>query len=171
MRLQTTHLRKSVIYARRSAIAAKQSADNDDRTVKITQRADVLLESVEVGSESGSLDKSSQFILHFRNFGNTRANDLKFDFWMIIQGVTKVVMARNIPIVLGAGDSALVMFKKLGDLVKDSVIKDIVDGKIKIAVSGTITYKDVFDIPHIVTCGTTFNHKTLGFDAEETKTD
>jgi hypothetical protein len=43
MRYQTTHLKNSVIQARKAANAAKRSADAYEETVRLTERADVLM--------------------------------------------------------------------------------------------------------------------------------
>jgi hypothetical protein len=77
------------LFAVKQAKAAKRSADNDERTARVTQRADILLKDFEVrGSAERFIGRDTQFIVHFENFGPTRANNLTFDFSLKVGGGT-----------------------------------------------------------------------------------
>jgi hypothetical protein len=66
------------IFAIIQADAAKKSADFNERTVRLTQRADVLLEDVSIrqNSDERPIGRDTQLILNFKNFGPTRANNV-----------------------------------------------------------------------------------------------
>jgi hypothetical protein len=150
----------------------KRSADNDDRAVRLTQRADVLLELIELRGTPPDIDRETQVIVHIKNFGPTRANGLVLNFSLFIPGILNTIPPTLIPVVLGAGDSKLVMFQSLGDMgVKDDVLYKIANGTLPFYVAGKITYTDVFGHSRVVECKATFNPKTFGFNAEETHTD
>jgi hypothetical protein len=79
MRYQTTHLRDSVIEAKKAADAAKKSADTYEQTVRLTERADVLLDGISiVVPNPGFFNGDEWVVMKFKNFGRTRANNTQF---------------------------------------------------------------------------------------------
>jgi len=165
------------IYAAVQAKAAKRSADNEERTVRLTQRADVLLKDFEMrpNSREKPIGRDTQFIVHFQNFGPTRASDVVFDFGMQVQG-NKIPIGGGrpyvkpplVPIVLGAGDDKNVTFNKLCDFFNDETIDRVADGRSLLSISGQIQYTDVFGVSYTVTCGGKFEAKLQTIVAYET---
>jgi len=79
MRYQTTHLRNSVIQARRAANAAKKSAEFSELATKLAECADVLLLRVGIvlNPNTQRLDGDAHVSLEFKNFGRTEQTTLR----------------------------------------------------------------------------------------------
>jgi len=160
-----------------SATAATRSANHAERATKLTQRADVLLKDfdVRVHSDNEVIGQNTQFFVNIRNFGPTRANDVRFDFGMTVSGNRNPV--RNSPyieppkvtIVMGSGDEKNVAFNKLGDVFSSEIITKIADGSSELRIIGRITYKDVFGESHSVECGGRYSALLGTIVADETK--
>ena len=158
------------VFAVVQALAAKRSADNDDKTARLTQRADVLLESIEMIKAEPKIGSDTQVVLRFKNFGPTRASGLIFDFQLKIPGVLNA----SIPpatVVLGSGDNKPVIFQRLGEMVKPRVIEEVANGKTPLSFAGTITFSDVFGKSHTIECHGDYNHQTRSFNARESPSD
>lgn len=168
------------VYAAVQARIAKQSSDNEEKTVRLTQRADVLLEDFEVrpDSEQRMIGRDTQIILRFKNFGKTRADEVIFDFGMKVAGNTVPVPKTKNPyvrpplvsIVLGPGEGGKnVTFNRFCEMFSDDVIDKVADGNLPLSVSGKITYRDVFGGRYTVECGAQFKPNLMAFVANETR--
>ncbi len=165
------------IFAVKQAQAAKRSADNDERTARVTQRADVLLQDFEVHVDSTgkTVGRDTQFVLHIKNCGPSRASDVFFDFGMKVPGIKSQVAGRNyvtpprVSIILGAGESQPYSFHRLCTMFDDPTIQKIADGRLGLSISGTIKYADVFGVSYTVTCGGQYSASLQTIVADETK--
>jgi hypothetical protein len=155
------------LYATKQASAAKRSADNDEVARRLTQRADVLLALIEL-QDGESFSRATRVVLHLKNYGPTRADEVVFDFRISIGGVEKTGSPKKVPIVLGGGDDQPFIFRTLGEITTNEIIDQIVKGTTILRIFGKITYKDVFGVPHVTECGSTFNASAWAFSAEET---
>jgi hypothetical protein len=153
------------LYAAVQAKAAKQSAENDERTVRLTERADVLLEAAGFDHPiAGRFDGHSRISLPFKNFGRTRANNVLLDVNLLIPGVPNTPAAPPIPkITIGAGDTQTVKFGSFLETLTQDTFRGICDGSIKLGFVGEIAYQDVFGTPHIVECSGEFHPRTRSF--------
>lgn len=177
MQKQTGHLEGSVSAAKTSAVAAQTSAANDERAVRLTQRADVLIEDFEVRKHSSQsiIGRDTQFVIHFKNFGPTRASEVSTDFSAEIPEAKKMVATNPVlkppitPIVYGAGDKKNVTFNRLCECYDDKTIDKIIDGSFSVHLFGTIKYRDVFGANHTVRCGATWTSTLYTFVADVTE--
>lgn len=164
---QTTLMENSLGEARRAADAAQDSADEARDTARLTQCADVLIELIEMENAQPSFSPSTRFILQFKNFGPTRANNVRFDFTLSI-GTLGDLQVPVSPVVLGANGTAPLVFKTFKELMIVPNIPDIEAGKIPMHFRGTISYEDVFGKNHAVDCTGEYNRFTRNFNAKQT---
>lgn len=159
-----TDLKEQTAATKILAGAAKKSADNDEQTVRLTQRADVLLKEIEI-KDGASLGRDTRIILHVQNYGPTRADEVKFDFRLHISGVDKTGPPPLVPIVLGAGASQPFTFPTLGEITNQAGIGEIASGQATLKIGGRITYSDVFGATHLAEYRATLNPAALSFVA------
>jgi hypothetical protein len=154
------------IFAAIQARAAKRSADNDEKSVRLTERADVLLEGAGFDNPiQGHFDGNSRIILSFKNFGRTRANHTLLKVELIIPGVPNTPPPFPAPkITIGAGDSQTVSFASFFETLTPATFMGICDGSIKLIFVGEIMYDDVFGTTHTVDCGGEFHPRTRNFE-------
>jgi hypothetical protein len=165
-RRQTGIMERSLGEARRSADAARDSANEARDTARLTQCADVLIEGIDLDNAQ-PFSQLTRIILHFKNFGPTRANNVRFDFVLSI-GTSGDVPTSLDPIVLGANATAPLIFKTLQELMLIPNIPDIESGRMPFGFRGTISYEDVFGKSHKVNCVGDYNRFTRSFNAKQT---
>jgi len=153
------------IYAAVQARAAKRSAENDERTVRLTERADILLDDAGFETPSGHIDVRSRITLSFKNFGRTRANNVALNVRLIIPGVPNVPVLKEIPkINIGAGETKEVKFQSFGDVTTQFVLRNILEGNTTLQFVGEIAYDDVFGGHHIVDCEGEYHPQLRSFE-------
>lgn len=169
--------RDAVKAAQDGATAAQTSAINDERAVRLTQRADVLISEFELRKDSSGkiIGRDTQFIIHFKNFGPTRASEVTTAFSAEIPEAKNTSGSRTIhnpptaPIVYGAGDAKNVTFNRLCEMYDDKIIDKIADGSFSVHLFGAIKFRDVFGTRHTVRCGATWTSTLYTFVADITE--
>ena len=99
------------IYAAIQARAAKRSANAYEQTVRLTERADVLLNRA--GFDTPSLSGASRVIFTFKNFGRTRANNVRFAMSVTIPEFSDYPPNELPELLIGAGDTQEFVFMKM----------------------------------------------------------
>jgi hypothetical protein len=163
-----TNMRRQTRIALVSARTAQTAAEFARRAVWETERADVLLESVEFGyaTGTGKLDAYSWVILRFKNFGRTRAEDVGFKASLLAPGIVR--KADQLPrIVLGPSQDQSVQFERFGRLLTMKMFQDILLGKQQLKFEAWVTYKDVFGSGYTSFYTGTFDHRLLGFTVDQ----
>ena len=155
-----------IAEAKRQADAARDSADNARETARLTQCADVLIDEIELQVAKPQFELSSRIVIHFRNFGPTRAINVKLDF-SLQPGTLGDVPTFGGPIVLGAYASAPINYPTFKELGWVPHIADIQNGKIPLKFAGTISYEDVFGFIHTTNCLGEYNRLTHSFNAKQ----
>lgn len=90
--------------AKDSAKAANDSAVFTEKTIKLTERADVLLDSADVAtSERGHILPNSSVNLRFKNFGRTRAINVRFEIKVTVPDGPDITPIALPELVIGAG--------------------------------------------------------------------
>lgn len=146
------------VFAVVQAVAAKRSATIAERALKLTQRADVLLETASIRfTQSQMLDGNSQVLLRFKNFGPTRANNLRFSILLQIPQIPEMQVPALPTSVLGASDSITISFDRFREFLTHQTFLDIANGVTPLTFNGTITYTDVFDLSHTTKCSGTYD--------------
>jgi hypothetical protein len=159
------------IFAAIQARAAKRSADNDERSVRLTERADVLLEAVGLTyGPSGQLDGRAAVKLRFKNFGRTRATNVQLSADLIIPGIPDSATLPKMPkIVMGAGDDQTATFGNFGNYLTTETAQGIFKGTVKMEFVAKATYDDVFGKSHICECAGYFEHRAKAFVCTRTE--
>lgn len=165
-RRQTTIMEGSLAAAKQSADAARDSADETRNTARLTQCADVLIEHVDLDNSKPSFTELTRLIIHFQNFGPTRAINLRVNFTMSI-GTSGDIQASSAPVVLGADGTAQLFFKTIRELMLVPSIPDIESGRMSFGFKGTISYDDVFGKDHEVKCHGDYDHFTRIFSWQQ----
>lgn len=137
------------------AKAAKESADEArvatqfaEKTVKASERADVLLEEAKFeGTLNGSVGKHSWIQLRFKNFGRTRAKNVVIEAHMIIQKSSMSEVADKVkfgPVTLGPGQDKVINLQKFHQafMSPEQVLHSVGDGTLRFY--ATVLYEDVF---------------------------
>ena len=155
-----------IAEAKRQADAARDSADNARDTARVTQCADVLIDEIELQVAKPQFEPSSRIIIHFRNFGPTRATNVKLDF-TLQPGTLGDVLTGGGPIVLGAYASAPINYLTFRELGWAPHIADMQNGRIPLRFTGTISYEDVFGFIHTTDCLGEYNRLTHSFNARQ----
>ena len=148
---------------RASVRVARENAAFSENAVKLSRRADVLLQAATFSKSSvGNITADSHIILEFRNFGSTRAENVVFDLAIIVPDLPNVEKctplkddaAANLPLIMGAGDIHPVTFKPLSLWLSSvhNLASDVLTGKWKMRFQGTVTYTDVFGDKHTTYC-------------------
>jgi hypothetical protein len=142
--------------ARISADAAKKSADTAEESVRLTERADILLDSA--GFERIGNNPFPDVVLHGKNFGRTRANNVVIEAKLIpgpgpnttnkgFLPDLKPIIQNFEPMILAAGDGQGVRFTALQKWTLEfhsSVDRGLLTLRFEI----TVNYVDVFGKSH-----------------------
>jgi hypothetical protein len=153
MKDQTTHLRRSVIFARKSSNAAKKSADDAyssavfaEKTTKLVQRADILLFTAEVETTPpGNWNAHTRPILVFRNFGQSRGRDVRIQTKIFTDSRSVDQNFSEPATVLGSEQDRTVKFPTFVELMHPNIATEINGGQTVLKISGSVSYVDVFD--------------------------
>ena len=151
-----------------TAHAALKSAQTAENALRLSERADILLESAGiVFSPSQVFDGDARLVLRFRNWGRTRATDVRFDVRMIIPGIIDS-SAPPLPLmVLGAGQEQSVSFQTFREHLAKNTFEDIAAGRADLQFVSWLVYKDVFGGSYTTRDVGVFNHRTVTFRVEE----
>jgi hypothetical protein len=149
MRYQTTHLKNSVIQARKAANAAKRSADAYEETVRLTERADVLMNSASISKpEEDPFWADACVVIQFRNFGRTRANNVRISASLTIPELPPSSPEQMPVTILAPGDIDRLRFNTFGEWLTRQSMQDILDGRLELRFDAKVTYIDIFGLPH-----------------------
>ncbi len=166
MRRQTTHLKNSVVQARRAANAAKKSAEFAELATKASERADVLLDAAGL-STGREMTPQSRVVLRFKNYGRTRANQVNFSLRVMIPETPDGKALSLPPTPMGAGDFQTVSFQMFTEWVTKDSFEKIPNGESVMRFAGTVSYRDMFDECHTTRCSGTFHPKVGAFMVDE----
>lgn len=174
MHQQTGLLAESISVARTSANAAKKSAEIAELSLKVADRADVLLKSAGLvtdtpGSETAHpLNPYARVVLVFKNFGRTRAEDVKYKIELLIPGVPTGATPIEGSFVLGPDATQRAAFETFNSTLTRETFSAIVAGKILLRFSGTVIYRDIFGDSHSFECKGLLDAQTGMFRVGET---
>ncbi len=120
---------------------------------RLTQRADVLLDQIGIKPRPNPcyLTDGTEISIIFKNFGPTRANDVRTTVDLSMPGVTKKAHVAAPPMpasVVAAGDQLTVTFPPLGMAFESAVLAKASKGDIPLRFDATVEYTDVFGTRH-----------------------
>jgi hypothetical protein len=169
-----TNMRTGLTETTKAANAATKSADVAELALRVSQRADVLLDNASMldsAGVTGSPIKADSYVnLGFKNFGNTRALNVCFKMRLEIPGVPEGDNPTG-PQVLGPGDTQHIRFAPLGSFLVSSTADGIRLGTISLRFSGTVAYDDVFGNHHTTRAEGSFHHTARVFTIEMNQAD
>jgi hypothetical protein len=137
--------------ARVAAEEAKQAAIFSRNAVKASERADVLLEAMSIlpSPKTGQIDHDSHVALRYKNFGRSRAKDVRLKAEMVIEGVTLGRATAELPVMaLGAGQDQTISFETFGQCLTKATSYQILRGEIKMWINASVIYEDAFGDIH-----------------------
>lgn len=139
-------VKEQAVAAKISAEAAKKSADFAQKAVMISERADILLDGVAVvPSRTGIIDGDAQLKLRYKNFGRTRAKDVRLKAQMLIEGMQLTNATQELPtLVMGVGQEQTISFQSFGECLTEATFSSIMQGKITLRFEAWAAYEDVF---------------------------
>ncbi|SRR5713226_169065 len=154
--------------ARESARIAQEAADEAKKVVRLTERADVLLEGVGIVlSASQIFDGDARVALRFKNFGRTRAVDVNFRTRMIIPSVPDSFGPPLPVMVLGASQEQSVSFEPFRECLTKATFEHVRKGSLTLRFESMVAYSDVFGASHTTRDVGVFDHSTMRFRIEE----
>jgi hypothetical protein len=165
---QMNFMQRQAAATETAANAAKKSAEVAEMALRLGERADVLLNAValtmdpEVLSTNIAINPHCRVNMEFKNFGRTRAQNVRCLIGLIIPGVPETVPPRE-PFILGPGATQLLTFESFARTVTQKTYEDIAHGVIDLKFAGTVTYEDIFGESHTITCTGLLDPKTGRF--------
>lgn len=138
-------LKKQTAATRISADAAKKSAEIAEASLKLVERADVLLNAAYlIHSQVLSDQQNSRVILQFKNFGRTKAVEVKLKLNLIIEKVPETDCTEVPPIAMGAGETKDISSLRFVEFLTEQTAQGIFTGKIGLRFEGESRYRDIF---------------------------
>ena len=136
---QALLLRTSANAAKASAKAAEKAASVAEQTLRLTPRADVLIDSVGIDDSGAHFGPHSRLVIQFKNFGNTRATGVSFKFRLTSPGSEDISAPAVLPsITQGGGSTQRLTFQSFGATFKSETFKKIVGGESPMRFDGVV---------------------------------
>jgi hypothetical protein len=149
------------IQTKKAAQAAQKSAGIAEMALTLAERADVLLDAAGL-VPNGPPTPDSHVALKFKNFGRTRAKNVRSSIVIIIPGVPDSEPSPE-TFVIGPGGTRLVGFFNFREFLNQETFERIRNGMISLKFSGTITYDDIFGEHYTLECKGILVPKTGAF--------
>jgi len=161
-------MRDGLEQTKKAADAAAKSADVADLALKLAERADILLLNAGFSYEEGlvSVLRDSSIFITFENLGRTRANHVRFDTTLVVEGIFQENFGVG-PIAIGPGQSRKVVLRRLQRLFPDDVVARVLSGGVPMYFTGVLTYEDVFQYTHTLEYKGIFDPLSAGFLMED----
>jgi hypothetical protein len=136
---------------KKTADAAKLSAEVADQTMRLTQGAVILQNFVEFKPDE--FLPTSRIYWHFKNFGQTSAHDVRIDSAIMTGDATIPIKGSKLesPLTMGRDQTIYVTFGPFQGITPD-LWSDIYNGRLKLLIVARVRYADVFG-----------RHQTKGF--------
>jgi hypothetical protein len=147
----------------------RNSAMFAERAVRNSERADILLDAVSIQpSATGVFDGDARLVLRFKNFGRTRASNVRFDVRMIIPGTPVNSPAPELPVtVMGTAKEQSIAFQTFREFLTQATFEDIVRGRATLKFVGSVVYEDVFGDSYTTRDVGVFDYRVGLFRIEE----
>jgi hypothetical protein len=141
-------LKEQTAATKVTAEAAKKSAEIAEASLKLVERADVLLDAASLVHGKVLSGKDARVILQFKNFGRTKAIDVRLKLNLVIEGVPETD-STNIPsISMGAGETKDISSQKFVEFLTEATAQQIFAGAISVTFEGEARYHDIFGGSH-----------------------
>src|SRR5712691_1960413 len=146
-----------------AANAAAKSAEVADRTLHLTQAADVHIVGVNLEPKALTMDTVVSVVV--RNYGRTRAVNFTNNLILGIKGLPlgPTQPRSDIGVTLGARQPYNLVFDPLRNRLTTEGLAMVLGGQAVLQIWGSLRYRDVFGKAHIVDCEGTYNPKEGDF--------
>jgi hypothetical protein len=153
------------------AQAAKKNSEIAEMAVKLSERADVLVQSAALDPGQTISGGDSRVVIRYKNFGNTRATNSALSMNLLIEGVPATNSGRIPPITMGAGDEQTISSERFIAFLNLETAKKVLSGQTALRFETQALYQDVFGGAHRTFCAGTFDARTRGFEINKQETD
>jgi hypothetical protein len=154
-----------------TAEAAKKSAEVAEQALRISERADILLNAA-VFRHGTVLSGNDAFVeIEFKNFGRTRALNVQLSLNLAIEGVPSTDCKLIPPITMGAGDIKRVNSDYFVKFLTLPTAADIFQGQLALRFEAQASYEDVFGQKHTTHATGLLNSAKGTFLIESEKSD
>jgi len=134
-----------------NAVDAKDSAEFARRTTKSSERSDILVESFSIatGNVKWTQNGDGKLIVRFRNFGRTRATEVRLRVELVIPELNLVRGKYELPImVLGREQEQAIATDTFHDCLTFQVFAEVIKGQRELRFTAFASYEDVFGDSH-----------------------
>jgi len=153
-----------------AADAAKKSAEVAELALRLAERADIALDSCAiVGEVLNGAD--TRVVLQFKNFGRTRAKDVRLYLNVVIEDCPPTDYSKIPPITMGAGETKDISSEQFADFLTAETARRIFSRQTPLKFEGGVSYKDVFDAPHASHYTGTYDWDTRLFHIDNQESD
>lgn len=139
--------------------------------VRLTQRADVLIHSVDISTYPNPLTPATKISVIFKNYGPTRASNLRLEAALEYDDIRGLPQRERIPITLAAGENQVITFDPMGMHMKAETAQAIADGTAPFTFVAEATYFDVFGKKHHTLDRGSYRAKARTFEITQTYSD
>jgi hypothetical protein len=154
-----------------TAQAANKSADVAEQALRLSQRADVLLNAAIFNHGTVLSAEDAFVVVEFKNFGSTRARNVQLSLNLVVEGVPTSDCKRLPPITMGAGNIKRVNSGYFVEFLTPQTTNDIFQGKLPLRFEGQASYEDVFGQKHTTHATGLLNSAKGTFLIESEKSD
>jgi hypothetical protein len=142
-------LKEQTGAAKIAANAAQKSAEVAEAALKLAERADILLSRASFDRGPVLNPKDCRVVLEYKNFGRTKAKDVKFTLNLVIDGVPPTDNRDIPPITMGAGETKQVASQRFIEFMSGQTAQGIFSATTILRFESEAIYKDIFsDQPH-----------------------
>jgi hypothetical protein len=152
--------------AQQSAQTANRSAEIAEKSLLLTQRADILFDTVAI-SDTSDFGSLTELTLVFKNFGLTRARLLRLETRLFTSDTSCASPDSFAQSVVGPGDIVRCYYPALGKWVNSKTVVGILSGAIQLRYVAEISYCDVFGKRHRTRCSGVYARDLRKFMVEE----
>jgi hypothetical protein len=164
-------LKKQTAATGISAEAAKKSAEIAEASLKIVERADILLDAASLVYGQIPGGKDARVILQYKNFGRTKAVEVRLRLNLIIKGIPESDHTKIPTIVMGAGETKEASSQRFVEFMTEDTAQEIFSGKTGLSFEGGASYEDIFGNPHHCFYTGTWDKGTNMFHIEKQESD
>jgi hypothetical protein len=142
----------TVLIAIVGSIVSYRAFTHQRDAVRLTQRADVLLDGIGISTHPQALGPLSEIAVVFKNYGTTRASAVRLDVWLNFADIQGTPEQDGPIVVIGPGETQRKRFEALHLSMDQKTADGIVSGEIPLTLIGSATYCDVFGKRHRTLC-------------------
>ena len=159
-------LKEQTATAKASAEEAKQAAIFSRKATMESERADILLDAASIvpSVASGIIDGDASLKFRYKNFGRTRAKDVRIKVWFEIKDVNLTGAVVELPpMVMGSGQEQTVALQTFRECLTERTFNQITQGKLELIFIAFAVYEDVFGGIHTARDAGVFDSRSMRF--------